>query len=148
MKKYLLILITLLTMLPIQSYAHSVKNSDSLALNSAIDAAQETIRFCETSGHHITATVVDMSGQVKVQLKGDHSTIQTKDTAFRKAYTVVTIGPIFNLDTCSQVAALLKNNPSRAAFLAIPEITPLPGAVALKINGKIVAASGAWRSKR
>ena len=142
MKKYLPILITLLTLLPIQSYAHSVKNRVTLSLDSAIEAAQEAIRFCEASGYHITATVVDMSGQIKVQLKGDHSTIHTKDTAFRKAYTLVTLGPVFNLDTSSQVAALMKNNPNRAAFLTVPEITPLPGAVALKINNKIVAAIG------
>jgi hypothetical protein len=36
--------------------------------------------------------VVDTSGVIKVYLEGDHSTIHTKDSAFRKAYTVVTMG--------------------------------------------------------
>jgi len=142
MKKYLAILVASLMLLSMQSYAHSVKNSDTLSLNLALEAAQEAIRFCKASGYHITATVVDMSGQIKVQLKGDHSTVHTKDTAFRKAYTVITLGPVFNLDTSSQVAALMKNNPNRAAFLTVPGITPLPGAMALKINNVIVAAIG------
>jgi len=142
MKKYLHILFSLFILISIQNNAQAAERSDTLSLNLALKAAKEAIRFCEASGYHITATVVDMAGQIKVQLKGDHSTIHTKDTAFRKAYTIVTLGPVFNLDTSTQIAALMRNNPNRAAFLTVPKITPLPGAIAIKIKNKIVAAIG------
>jgi len=142
MKKYMRFIFSGLILISIQNNAQAIENSNTLPLDLALKAAQEAIRFCEASGYHITATVVDMSGQIKVQLKGDQSTIHTKDTAFRKAYTVVTLGPVFKLDTSTQVAVLMRNNPNRAAFLTVPEITPLPGAVAIKIKNKIVAAIG------
>lgn len=142
MKKYNQILISLVVSASLNNFVLAADSRDTLPLNLAVKAAKEAVRFCEASGYHITATVVDMSGQIKVQLKGDQSTIHTKDTAFRKAYTVVTLGPVFNLDTSTQVVALMKNNPNKAAFLTVPEITPLPGAVAIKIKNKIVAAIG------
>jgi len=36
----------------------------------------------------------------------------------------------------------MKDSPNRAAFLTVPGIRPLPGAVAIKANGQIVAAIG------
>jgi len=142
MEKYKQILTTLVITASLNNVVLANNSHYTLPLNLAVKAAQEAIHFCEKSGYHITATVVDMSGQIKIQLKGDLSTIHTKDTAYRKAYTVVTLGPVFSLDTSTQVAALMKDNPNKAAFLTVPEITPLPGAVAIKIKNKIVAAIG------
>ena len=142
MKKITQVLFIILTLASIQNSAQASDSGYTLPLNLAVKAAKEAVRFCEASGYHITATVVDMSGQVKAQLKGDRSTIHTKDTAFRKAYTVVTLGPVFKLDTSTQVAKLMMNNPNKPAFLTVPMITPLPGAVAIKANNEIVAAIG------
>ncbi len=124
------------------NYAQAADSEYSLPLSLANEAATEAIRSCEASGYHISVAVVDLSGQVKVRLKGDHSTIHTKDTSFRKAYTLVTLGPVFKLETSAQVAELMKDSPNKAAFLTVPGITPLPGAVAIKAKNKIVAAIG------
>jgi hypothetical protein len=48
--------------------------------------------------------------------KGDHSIIGTTTSAFRKAYTVVTFGPIFRFDASIVFAALAAKNPSGAAI--------------------------------
>ena len=142
MKKFIQVLFITLSLASIQNGVQAGTRSYSLPLNLAVKAANEAVRFCEASGYHITATVVDMSGQIKVQLKGDQSTVHTKDTAFRKAYTVVTLGPVFKLDTSTQVAKLMMNNPNKPAFLTVPMITPLPGAVAIKASNTIIAAIG------
>jgi uncharacterized protein GlcG (DUF336 family) len=115
----------------------------SLPLSLAVEAAIEAIRSCEGQGYAVSASVVDPSGVVKVQLKGDHSTIHTQDTSFRKAYTLVTFGPIFNLDTTSQIAELA-NNPAGPgpALTSIPNVLALAGGVAIKRNNEIVAALG------
>jgi len=115
----------------------------TLPLSLAIEAATEAIRSCEANGYAVSASVVDTSGVVKVQAKGDHSTIHTQDTSFRKAYTLVTFGPIFNLDTTSQIAELAKNPAGPGpALTSIPNVLALDGGVAIKHNGEIVAALG------
>ena len=81
--------------------AQVARSGYSLPLNLAMEAAAEAVRTCEASGYNVTATVVDSSGVVKLLAKGDHSTIHTKDSSFRKAYTVVTLGPIFKFDATS-----------------------------------------------
>jgi uncharacterized protein GlcG (DUF336 family) len=123
--------------------AQVAENGYTLPLSLALEAATEAVHSCEAHGYAVSAAVVDTSGVVKVQLKGDHSTIHTQDSGFRKAYTVVTFGPIFNLDTSTQVAELAKNPAGPGpALTALPNVLALAGAVAIKRNGEIVAALG------
>jgi uncharacterized protein GlcG (DUF336 family) len=114
----------------------------SLPLNLANEAAIETVRICEASGFAVSVAVVDASGLVKVQLKGDHSTVHTKDTSFRKAYTLVTMGPVFGLGSGSEFADVLRSNPKASALQQIPDIISLPGSVAIRAHGEIVAGIG------
>lgn len=108
----------------------------------ALEAVAEAVRTCETSGYKVSAVAVDPSGEMKVFIKGDHSTTHTKETAFRKAYTQVTMGPIFGFDALSVWVEKLKGNPSAGSFLTVPNIILLPGAVAIKAKGEVVAAIG------
>ena len=123
--------------------AQVAESGYSLPLSLAVEAATEAIRSCEAHGYAVSASVVDTSGVVKVQLKGDHSTIHTQDTSFRKAYTLVTFGPIFNLDTSTQIAELAKNPAGPGpALMSIPNVLALAGGVAIKRNNEIVATLG------
>jgi uncharacterized protein GlcG (DUF336 family) len=122
--------------------AQVAQSGYSLPLSLAIEAAAEAIRTCEANGYNVTATVVDSSGVVKLQAKGDHSTIHTKDTAFRKAYTVVTLGPIFKFEATSRFAELAAKSPSGPAITSLPDILALAGGVAVKHGDEIVAALG------
>jgi Uncharacterized protein, possibly involved in utilization of glycolate and propanediol len=78
----------------------------SLPLALAMKAATKAIATCASNGYPVSAVVVDPSGVIKLEAKGDHSTIHTTTSAFRKAYTVVTFGPIFRFDASSAFAAL------------------------------------------
>jgi uncharacterized protein GlcG (DUF336 family) len=123
--------------------AEVAESGYSLQLSLALEAATEAIRSCEAHGYAVSAAVVDTSGLVKVQLKGDHSTVHTQDTSFRKAYTLVTFGPIFNLDKSTQIAELAKNPAGPGpALTSIPNVLALAGGVAIKRNNEIVAALG------
>lgn len=124
------------------AFAQVQTNGASLSLDLAIEAAAQSVRTCQAQGWPVGVTIVDTSGNIKVQLKGDHSTIHTKDTSFRKAYTVVTMGPIFGFDTLGVWVEKLKTSPSAAGLATIPNIIVIPGAVAVKIKGEIVAAIG------
>lgn len=90
----------------------------------------------------MSVSVVDPSGEIRAFIKGDHSTVHTKDTSYRKAYTTVTLGPIFGFDALSTFVEKTKGGPSVASFLTVPNIILLPGAVTVKAKGEIVAAIG------
>lgn len=122
--------------------AQIAKNGYQLSLNLAVAAATEAIRACEAQGYAVSVAIVDTSCVVKLQAKGDHSTIHTKDSSFRKAYSVVTLGPIFGFDTSSAFAALAAKSPAGPALSSLPDILPLAGAVAIKRGDEIVAALG------
>jgi uncharacterized protein GlcG (DUF336 family) len=114
----------------------------SLPLAVAMKAATKAIETCKGNGYPVSAIVVDTSGVIKLEAKGDHSTILTTTTAFRKAYTVVTFGPIFKFEASSAFAALAAKNPAGPALGTLPDIALLPGAVAIKVGDEIVAALG------
>jgi uncharacterized protein GlcG (DUF336 family) len=114
----------------------------SLPLALAVKAAIKAIATCAANGYPASAVVVDTSGVIKLEAKGDHSTILTTTSAFRKAYTVVTFGPIFRFDASSTFADLVAKNPSGAALATLPDIALLPGGVAIKFKDEIVAALG------
>ncbi len=99
-----------------------------LPLELAMEAASEAVRECEANGYRVTATIVDVAGYIKVQAKGDGSTIHTKDSSYGKAYTIATMGPVFDIDTTGAFAEMLNkaqgNNP---ALAAIPNIAAALG---------------------
>jgi uncharacterized protein GlcG (DUF336 family) len=114
----------------------------SLPLALAMKAATKAIATCASNGYPVSAVVVDTSGVIKLEAKGDHSTILTTTSAFRKAYTVVTFGPIFRFDASSTFAELAAKNPAGPALATLPDIALLPGGVAIKVKDEIVAALG------
>lgn len=116
----------------------------SLPLSAAIAAAQTAVDTCKANGYDVTATVVDVAGTPQVVLRGDHAVIHTKDSSFRKAYTVVTMGPIFHTDTTSGfIGVLAKYPPLVAQSLAgTPNVTALPGGVAFKVGDETIAGLG------
>lgn len=113
-----------------------------LSLDLAVEAATEAVRSCAEKGWPVSVSVVDAAGRVKLQAKGDHSTVHTKDASFRKAYTAVTMGPLFGFDRLGDWVEKLKTNPFAATYATLPDIYLLPGAVVVKMRGEIVAAIG------
>lgn len=114
----------------------------TLPLDLAVEAAQTAVHECAARGWPVTATVVDTEGVVRVQLKGDRSVIHTRDSSYRKAYTQVTLGPVFGFDRLSDGVEKFRANPNGPALASLPEILMLAGAVAVKADGEIIAALG------
>jgi uncharacterized protein GlcG (DUF336 family) len=130
-------------MFPLESAVAQVGESGySLPLAFALKAATKAIASCASNGYPVSAVVVDHSGIIKLEAKGDHSTIHTTTSAYRKAYTVVTFGPIFRFEASSTFAALVAKNPNGAALATLPDIAPLAGGVAIKAGNEIVGALG------
>jgi len=141
--KFSLVLVAAFAALPLGSATAQVAESGySLPLALAVKAATEAVAICASKGYPVSAVVVDPSGIIKLEAKGDHSTIHTTTAAFRKAYTVVTFGPIFRFDASSAFVAILAKNPGAAAIATLPDIAPLAGGVAIKVGDEVVAALG------
>src|SRR3984957_11116009 len=133
--KFSLALMGAFALFPLGSAIAQVGQSGySLPLALAVKAATKAIATCATNGYPVSAVVVDPSGVTKLEAKGDHSTILTTTTAFRKAYTVVTFGPIFRFDASSTFVDLVGKTPTGAALAAMPNIALLPGGVAIKVK--------------
>ena len=99
----------------------------SVPFDLANTAAQEALRACTANGYAVTVTFVDVSGVPQVILRGDHSTIHTRDSSFRKAYTVVTVGPLFKQETSGAFAEAVQKNPAAAQLATLPNMIALPG---------------------
>ena len=108
----------------------------------ALEAALEAERVCTSNGYAVNVVVVDVSGVIKVQYRGDHSTIHTRESAFRKAYSAITLGPIFKQETTSGLAKLVAGSPAMSSFLTIPNVLFLPGGVNIMAGDEAVAAIG------
>ncbi|MGY2402200.1 GlcG/HbpS family heme-binding protein [Pseudomonas sp. SDO5271_S396] len=141
-----LVVLTLTTGLAIQTPAQAqiTVSNHALPLSSAVIAAQTAVDTCKANGYDVTATVVDVSGTPQVVLRGDRAVIHTKDSSFRKAYTVVTMGPIFHVDTTSAYIGVLEKYPPLVAqsLASTPNVTALPGGVAFKVGDETIAGLG------
>ena len=115
-----------------------------LPLLVATAAAMEAISSCKANGYEVTATVVDTEGRVQVILHGDRATVHTDDNAFRKAYTIVTLGPIAHVDLTSELLPVISKYPSLAAqsLANTPNIVVLAGGAAIKIDQEFVGGIG------
>lgn len=114
----------------------------SLPLGLAQEAAQEAIRSCEANGHRVSASVVDVSGLERAFLRGDGSTVHTRETAFRKAYTVATLGPIFGAGTSGALAEKIGKTPTGPALASVSNVILLAGGVAIRSGAETIAALG------
>jgi uncharacterized protein GlcG (DUF336 family) len=111
-------------------------------LSLALAAASESVRVCAQRGYFVTATVVDMDGTPQVAIRGDGATIHTSESSYDKAYTVVTLGPIFHFDTSGEFFDLTKTNPFAPRLGSMRNVMALPGAVAFMSKNAIVGALG------
>lgn len=114
----------------------------SLPLALAQEAAQEAIRNCEANGHRVSASVVDTAGVERVFLRGDRSTIHTHETAFKKAYTVATLGPIFGANTSGALSEKIGKTPTGPALATVSNVILLAGGVAIRSGDETIAALG------
>jgi uncharacterized protein GlcG (DUF336 family) len=115
-----------------------------LPLALALDAAREAVSACASRGYDVTATVVDIDGMVQVALRGDHATVHTKDSSYRKAYTAVSMGPIFRFTVTSQYLEVVSKYAPLAgkSLVDTPNISALPGGAVISAHGEIVAGLG------
>ncbi len=128
--------------LPIPTLAQVQLSGKTLPLALAQEAAQEAMRSCEASGYRVSVSIVDIAGVERAFLRGDHSTIHTRETAFKKAYTIATLGPIFGATSTGVLAERLAKTPTGPALSTVSNIILLAGGVAIRSGDETLAAIG------
>lgn len=124
------------------AHAQVQLSGKSLPLALAQEAAQEAIRSCESSGYRVSASVVDVAGVERAFLRGDRSTIHTRETAFKKAYTVATLGPIFGAISSGALTEKIGKTPTGPALTTVSNVILLAGGVAIRSGDETIAALG------
>jgi uncharacterized protein GlcG (DUF336 family) len=116
----------------------------SLTLSPSLAVMNEAIRVCTAKGYRVTVTIVDLNGVVKLQGRSDGSPIHSLQFSFRKAYTMVSMGPMLSADRSSAIIKALSASPQGLTNVQSGE-TPLlflPGAALININNIPVGAIG------
>ena len=108
----------------------------------ASQAAAEALAAGEKLGHKLSVTVLDRNGLTVAVLKHERAVPHTLDSSRGKAYTIVTLGPMFKKDLQSELVAQLAANPAAAALSSVPGILLLPGAVLIKSGDEVLGSIG------
>jgi uncharacterized protein GlcG (DUF336 family) len=109
-----------------------------IASKSAFALAHEAVNQCETKGYKVTATVVDLTGNVLAQLRSDGAGIHTLDSSRKKAFTVASMkrpsGNLMKLITDKPILQPLQYMDNNLLFLA--------GGVPIKLGNDVIGAIG------
>lgn len=127
----------------LKSPAHA-ESVPSLPLSLSLDAVNEAIRVCNVKGFKVTVTVVDPDGIIKVQARSDGTPIHSQQFSFRKAYTMVSTGPMLSVDTSSALIRALSASPQGLTNVQ-SGATPLlflPGAALMRSGKNNIGAIG------
>jgi uncharacterized protein GlcG (DUF336 family) len=131
-----------LTSLVALTFCASFAQAQELSALRASQIAAEALISCEKLGHPVSVTVLDRNGITRAVLKHENATPHTLDASRGKAYTIVTLGPIFGQNLQSALVAQLAANPSAAALAFVPGILLLPGAVLITSGSEVVGSIG------
>lgn len=125
--------------------AEAARTVSVLALAHAEQGANAALRACLVKGFKVSVSVVDTDGVIKVQLRGDGSPIHSLQFSYRKAFTTVSMAPMFGVATSSDIIAAIKSkNPvaTTSAGAGATDLLFLPGGALIKIDGQPVGAIG------
>jgi uncharacterized protein GlcG (DUF336 family) len=116
----------------------------NIPLALASEAMNEAIRACGDKGYKVAASVVDLDGVIKVQARGDASPIHSQQFSFRKAFTIVSMGPMFGVDASSALVKTISASPQGLTNVQSGDtlLLFLPGAVLLKSVMTTIGAIG------
>lgn len=111
----------------------------------AIEGATAAVEACRLKGLNVSATVVGSDGLRQVVIRGDGATPHTIENSFNKAYTMISLGPIQKKETTGEIAQAVTRSPATSTSMPpapLPGLTFVPGGVAVKVDGEIIAGLG------
>jgi uncharacterized protein GlcG (DUF336 family) len=117
--------------------AQEVIMEKALSLDMAHAIAQGALEKCRADGNHVSVTVVDRDGLIKVVLRDDGSGPHTLVTSRRKAFTSVTFR-----QTSADWAKRVLTEPAVAGLKDTEGTIALGGGVPIKAGNEVIGAIG------
>jgi len=117
--------------------AQGVRMERNLSLDMARAIGETALETCRKNGFHVSVTVLDRAGQVRLALRDDDARPHTAENSQRKAYTSRTFGI-----PSSEFAARVQAEPARAAQATLSGVIALAGALPIKVGDDIIGAVG------
>lgn len=119
---------------PALAQAPQVEKNISMGLSLAI--IQGAIEQCTKDGYKVSVTIVDKSGNVAAQLRGDGTGPHTMEFSRLKAYTARTRN-----QTSLQTMKLLED-PANAFIRQIPGVVGVGGGVPIRAGNEVIGGVG------
>ncbi len=114
-----------------------VISEKALSLDLAQAIAQAALAKCRTDGNHVSVTVVDRDGLVKIAFRDDLAGPHTIVTSRRKAFTALTFK-----QPSGQWAQRVLSDPAIAGLKDTAGTIALGGGVPIKAGGEVIGAIG------
>jgi uncharacterized protein GlcG (DUF336 family) len=109
-----------------------------ISSTTAFELAKEAVQQCQMKGYNVTATVVDVTGNVIAQLRFNNAGKHTLNSSRQKAFTAVSMkqptGKLMKLIVDKPILKPLQNMDDNLLFLA--------GGIPLTVNNTVVGAIG------
>jgi uncharacterized protein GlcG (DUF336 family) len=109
-----------------------------LSLAVAETIAETAIESCAAQGYHVSAVVVDRSGETLVALRGDNASPHTMENARRKAYTALS----FRTSTTEYAKRFASDNPVVRQQVTLPNVIAIPGGLPVKVGDDVIGGVG------
>jgi uncharacterized protein GlcG (DUF336 family) len=119
---------------PAWAQAPQVEKNISMAMSMAI--IQGVLDQCTKDGYKVSVTIVDKSGNVAAQLRGDGTGPHTMEFSRLKAYTSRTRN-----QTSLQTMKMLED-PANAFIRQIPGVVGVGGGVPIRAGNEVIGAVG------
>jgi len=118
-----------------QAPAVKLLTQKALSEQAALAVAQGALDKCHADGYHVSVIVLDASGLIKVQVRGDGTGPHTLEHGRRKAYTALTFKR-----TSAETAKAWAASPTPPPV--IEGTVAAAGGVPIKSNDEIIGAIG------
>ena len=118
--------------------AGALVSEAALSADGALAAAQGALAACRKEGQHVSVTVVDAAGRIKVSLRDDGAAPHTAEHSYRKAYTALS----YRMPSAEVGKRAEQVKGANIGPQLLPNMTTSAGGVPIKAGNTIVAAIG------
>ena len=119
---------------PALAQAPQMEKNISMAMSMAI--IQGALEQCTKDGYKVSVTIVDKSGNVAAQLRGDGTGPHTMEFSRMKAYTART------RNQTSQQTMKAMEDPANSFLKQIPNVVGVGGGVPIRVGTEVIGAVG------
>ena len=118
--------------------AAQLANEPTISADAALDIAHAALKQCRADGEHVSVTVVDASGRVKVAIRDDGAAPHTAEHSLRKAYTALS----YKMPSAEYGKRAAEAKGVAIGPQLLPNITTASGGIPIRAGDAVIGAVG------